>query len=167
MELETFDEAFARPCLSLEAVSDSVEEVLRSASFLDYEKYVKDITRNYLRRILPADESGNFDKFEALKIVLAAFQYGKTKEYANNVYAIFIVLLLICFLQKCVMLLASYSISYRCAAPACSQSSIDKGELRHFLQPDSSAYGMPAFSLLRCSRVSGAVGRKTAEAVIF
>lgn len=35
------------------------------------------------------------------------------------------------------MSLESSSIGYRCAVPADSQSSIDKGELRHFFRPDS------------------------------
>jgi hypothetical protein len=73
-------------------VSEGIEQVQRSASFIKYENQVREITRNYLQRELPPDESGNIDKFEAIKIVLASFQYGKTKEFTNNVY-----LLLACF----------------------------------------------------------------------
>ncbi len=97
MELEAFDEAVARPCRSLEEVSENIEKVLMNASFLTYENHVKEIARKYLRRVLPADDTGNYDVLEALKIVLASYQYGKTKQFTNNVYRIVIVLLLIDF----------------------------------------------------------------------
>ena len=78
-------------------VSEGIEQVQRSASFIKYDNYVKEITSNYLKRELPPDANGNIDKVEAIKIVLASFQYGKTKEFTNNVYPIVIVLPLLAF----------------------------------------------------------------------